>query len=68
MDKSLKRIFKYILTSLYILTHLKKNKLRKPNKIDILLVDRRSSQEAVLLFFNQFNYGYLDTRKEEINI
>jgi len=68
MIKSLMSFLKYIWKIIYILTHVKIIKFKKPSKIDILIADRRSGQEAVFLFFNQFNYGYLDTRLEEINL
>ena len=40
----------------------------KPKHTDILIADKRSGEEAVDLFFHHYNYEYLDTRLEEINI
>ena len=40
----------------------------KPKKTDILIVDKRDGVEAVELFFHQYDYEYLYTRREEINI
>ena len=40
----------------------------RPKKTDIIIVDKRSGVEAVQLFFHQYDYEYLDTRRVEINI